>query len=50
VLIVGQDPQAQGDQRLHDLLDFPLWWTTSGAQRHPALREDTRLAANGVDE
>ena len=50
VLIVGEDPKAQGEQRLHNLLDFPQWWTSSGAQGHQTLSEVTRLAVQGVDE
>ena len=50
VLIVGKDPKAQGEQRLHSLLDFPQWWTSSGAQGDQAPSEITRLAVHGVDE
>jgi len=50
VLIVGEDQQAQGDQRLEDLSEFPRWWTTSGAQSYPAVHELTHLATMGEKE
>jgi beta-phosphoglucomutase-like phosphatase (HAD superfamily) len=64
VLVVGNDPQAQGDQRLPGLADFVSWWPSARGQMPtqapaPALRlpqdltvrrEAARMALSGVNE
>jgi len=64
VLVVGDDPQAQGDQRLPGLADFVSWWPSARGQMPtqapaPALRlpqdltarrEAARMALSGVSE
>jgi len=48
VLVVGDDPHAQGDHRLKGLTDFMLWWQSIQAQDLDVRREATPLPVTGV--
>jgi HAD superfamily hydrolase (TIGR01509 family) len=47
VLLVGAQPQAEGDHALQGLLEFPRWWQSHVAT--PGADVNTRFAATGVN-